>query len=46
MEFTCLPAGGYNRGGDILYVDGMDGRGARRAAQATPELPAPDQAAE
>jgi hypothetical protein len=28
MEFTCFPAGGYNRGGDILYVDGMDGRGA------------------
>ncbi|HEX5131333.1 MAG TPA: hypothetical protein VFX92_02470, partial [Candidatus Krumholzibacteria bacterium] len=26
-EFTCLPAGGYNRGGDILYVDGADGRG-------------------
>ncbi|MDH4037517.1 MAG: T9SS type A sorting domain-containing protein [Candidatus Krumholzibacteria bacterium] len=30
-EFTCLPAGGYNRGGDILYVDGMDGRGAQPA---------------
>jgi len=29
MEFTCLPAGGYNRGGKILYVDGMDGRGAQ-----------------
>jgi len=29
MEFTCLPAGGYNRGGEILYVDGMDGRGAQ-----------------
>jgi FlgD Ig-like domain len=28
-EFTCLPAGGYNHGGDILYVDGMDGRGAQ-----------------
>lgn len=28
-EFTCLPAGGYNRGGDVLYVDGMDGRGAQ-----------------
>ncbi len=28
-EFTCLPAGGYNRGGQILYVDGMDGRGAQ-----------------
>ncbi len=28
-EFTCLPAGGYNRGGDILYVDGMDGRGSQ-----------------
>jgi hypothetical protein len=22
MEFTCLPAGGFDRGGDILYVDG------------------------
>jgi len=21
MEFTCLPAGGFNRGGDELYVD-------------------------
>ena len=30
-EFTCLPAGGYNRGGDILYVDGVDGRGAQPA---------------
>jgi hypothetical protein len=29
MEFTCLPAGGWKRGGDILYVDGMDGRGAQ-----------------
>ncbi len=29
MEFTILPAGGYNRGGNILYVDGMDGRGAQ-----------------
>ena len=28
-EFTCLPAGGPARGGDILYVDGMDGRGAQ-----------------
>jgi hypothetical protein len=28
-EFTILPAGGFNRGGDILYVDGMDGRGAQ-----------------
>jgi hypothetical protein len=28
-EFTCLPAGGWKRGGDILYVDGMDGRGAQ-----------------
>jgi len=28
-EFTIFPAGGYNRGGDILYVDGMDGRGAQ-----------------
>ncbi len=28
-EFTCLPAGGWRRGGDILYVDGMDGRGAQ-----------------
>jgi hypothetical protein len=29
MEFTCLPAGGYLRGGDILYVDAFDGRGAQ-----------------
>lgn len=28
-EFTCLPAGGWNHGGDILYVDGMDGRGGQ-----------------
>jgi hypothetical protein len=28
-EFTCLPAGGWQNGGDILYVDGMDGRGAQ-----------------
>jgi FlgD Ig-like domain len=28
-EFTCLPAGGWARGGDILYADGMDGRGAQ-----------------
>jgi hypothetical protein len=28
-EFTCLPAGGWSHGGDILYVDGMDGRGAQ-----------------
>jgi hypothetical protein len=28
-EFTCLPAGGWKNGGDILYVDGMDGRGAQ-----------------
>jgi hypothetical protein len=27
MEFTILPAGGYQRGGDILYVDGSDDRG-------------------
>jgi hypothetical protein len=27
MEFTCLPAGGYNRDGDILFVDGNDQRG-------------------
>jgi len=27
MEFTVLPAGGFNRGGDILYVDGADGFG-------------------
>ena len=29
MEFTCLPAGGYLRGGDILYCDDFDGRGAQ-----------------
>ncbi|HEX5131331.1 MAG TPA: FlgD immunoglobulin-like domain containing protein [Candidatus Krumholzibacteria bacterium] len=28
-EFTILPAGGWKRGGDILYVDGMDGRGSQ-----------------
>lgn len=27
MEFTVLPAGGYNRGGQVLYVDGADGMG-------------------
>jgi hypothetical protein len=25
-EFTILPAGGYNRGGDVLYVDDADDR--------------------
>jgi len=24
MEFTCLPAGGFNRGGSLLYVDAAD----------------------
>jgi hypothetical protein len=28
-EFTILPAGGWLRGGDILYVDGMNARGAQ-----------------
>ena len=28
-EVTMLPAGGFNRGGDILYVDGCDGRGVQ-----------------
>jgi hypothetical protein len=28
-EFTILPAGGHARGGDILYVDGMNFRGAQ-----------------
>jgi hypothetical protein len=27
MEFTILPAGGWKRGGDILYVDDADDRG-------------------
>jgi hypothetical protein len=27
MEFTILPAGGWRRGGDILYVDVSDDRG-------------------
>ncbi|MDH3215772.1 MAG: T9SS type A sorting domain-containing protein [Candidatus Krumholzibacteria bacterium] len=27
MEFTILPAGGFNRGGDILMVDDTDDRG-------------------
>jgi hypothetical protein len=26
-EFTILPAGGYNRGGDVLYIDDTDDRG-------------------
>jgi len=29
MEVTILPAGGFNRGGDILYVDGFDGGGVQ-----------------
>jgi len=29
MEITILPAGGFNRGGDILYVDGADGFGVQ-----------------
>jgi len=29
MEATILPAGGFNRGGDILYVDGSDGQGVQ-----------------
>jgi hypothetical protein len=28
-EFTILPAGGFKAGGDILYVDGMNARGAQ-----------------
>lgn len=28
-EFTCLPAGGWSGGGDVLYVNGMAGRTAR-----------------
>ena len=28
-EFTILPAGGWKNGGDILYVDGMNFRGAQ-----------------
>ncbi len=28
-EFTILPAGGVNNGGDILFVDGMNFRGAQ-----------------
>ncbi len=27
LEFTILPAGGFNAGGDILYVDDQDDRG-------------------
>lgn len=34
MEFTCLPAAGWRRGGDILYVDGADGSGAQLAFEA------------
>lgn len=29
MEITILPAGGFNRNGDILYVDGADGFGVQ-----------------
>jgi hypothetical protein len=29
MEVTILPAGGFNRGGDVLYVDGADGFGVQ-----------------
>ena len=29
MELTILPAGGWKRGGDILYVDGADGFGSQ-----------------
>lgn len=29
IEFTCLPAGGWARGGDILYIDDYDGHGAQ-----------------
>jgi len=29
MEVTILPAGGFNRGGDILYVDNYDGGGVQ-----------------
>jgi hypothetical protein len=29
MEVTILPAGGFTRGGDILYVDGADGFGVQ-----------------
>ena len=32
MEFTILPAGGWKRGGDILYVDDADDRGGPGAA--------------
>src|SRR5262245_9141947 len=29
MEFTCLPAGGFNRGGNIFYVDAAEGLGGQ-----------------
>jgi hypothetical protein len=29
MEVTCLPAAAINKGGDILYVDGADGRSSQ-----------------
>ena len=29
MEVTILPAGGFNRGGDVLYVDGADSFGVQ-----------------
>ena len=28
-KLTILPAGGFNRGGEILYVDGADGYGSQ-----------------
>jgi hypothetical protein len=34
MEFTCLPAAGWQNGGDILYVDGADGSGAQTSFDA------------
>jgi len=30
MEFQILPGGGYLRGGDVLYVDGMNLRGSQQ----------------
>jgi hypothetical protein len=33
MEFTVLPAGGFRRGGDILYVDDADDRGGEVPVQ-------------
>jgi hypothetical protein len=39
QEFTILPAGGWKRGGDILYVDGTDGFGGASGTSAIGNQP-------